>query len=132
MDQGIAATLDPAFQPQAVLAPYARLLIARELAPAALIRKIGRAGTDAAELSLELPERLLRLLRAAEAGQFTVHLHADDLETLGRSAARVGNRIVVALLASSLIEATATLATRGHGRKRRREPTLLRRRGRRH
>src|SRR5207244_4158092 len=97
-----------------------RGLIARELAPEALLRRLVHTGAAAGELGLELPERLRHLLRATEAGQLTIHLHADDLEAFGQSAARVGNRIVLALLASALIDGAATLATRQRRSTRRR------------
>lgn len=109
MDQGVAAELDPGFQLQDALTPYARRLMAVELAPDALTRRLAQAGAEAAQLGVELPQQVRHLLRAAEAGELQIRLHADDLEPLAARIERAGNRIVAALLASAVIEATAQL-----------------------
>lgn len=124
MDQGVAAELDPGFQLQGALTPYARRLMARELAPDALLRRLTQAGAEAAQLGVELPQQVRQLLRAAEAGELQIRLHADDLEPLAARVERAGNRIVAALLATAVIQAAAALLTPGRagGQRPRRSP----------
>lgn len=125
MDQGVAAELDPGFQLQDALTPYARRLMAGELAPDVVARRLAQAGAEAAQLGVELPGQMRRLLRAAEAGELQVRLHADDLEPLATPIQRAGNRIVAALLAAAVIEAAAELlAGRQASRRRPRRPLV--------
>lgn len=112
MDQGVAAELDPGFRLQDALTPYARRLMARELSPDVLVRRLQQAGAEAAQLGVELPQQLRHLLRAAEAGELRMRLHADDLEPLAAPIERAGKRIVAALLVSAAIEAAVVLAGR--------------------
>jgi ubiquinone biosynthesis protein len=117
MDQGLAAALDPSFLVQDELVPYARRLVSQETAPEVLAQRLAQAGQDAAQLGVELPEQARRLLHTAEAGDLQVRLHADDLEPLATRVERVGNRLVAAVLVSSLVQAAAVVA----GRRRRRQ-----------
>ena len=125
MDQGVAAELDPGFRLQDALTPYARRLMARELAPDVLVPRLAQAGAEAAQLGVELPQQVRHLLRAAEAGELQIRLHADDLEPLAARIERAGNRIVAALLVSAAIEAAAALLARGHGNGQRSRSSLI-------
>ena len=109
MDQGLAANLDPAFRLEDVLAPYARGLMARELSPAALARRLAKAGLDATRLGMELPGQLHRLLAVLDEGGLEVHLRAAELEPLVARTERLGNRLVAGGLAAAFIEGLAEL-----------------------
>jgi ubiquinone biosynthesis protein len=109
MDEGLAATLDPEYRLDEQLAPYAKRLIARERAPEVVFRELIEAGADWAQLGTELPRRLERLLRAAEAGDLQVRVANEDVRALGARIERAGNTISLALLAAAAIEAGVTL-----------------------
>ena len=109
MDEGMAAQLDPEFRLGDVLAPYARDLVLRQLSPAALARRVGRAGIDAAKLGAELPEQLRRLLAALEDGGVEVRLRPDELESILVRAERLGNRLVAGVIAAAFIDGLAEL-----------------------
>ena len=109
MNEGMAARLDPDFRLGDVLAPYARRLAAQRLTPAALARRLGDAGVSAAQLAVDLPEQLPRLLAALEDG-VPLHLRADELEPLVARAERLGNRLVAGMIAAALIDGLAELA----------------------
>ena len=53
--------------------------MARELSPAALARRLAKAGLDATQLGLELPGQLHRLLAVLDRGGLEVHLRAAEL-----------------------------------------------------
>ena len=122
MAEGIGADLDPSFRLQEALAPYAERLMERRLAPEEVSRRLTEAAGATAQLGVEAPDQVRRLLRAAEAGDLGVRLRADDLEPLLARAERVGNRIVAAILLSSVLQTAAMIATR----RRRRKPGLSR------
>lgn len=113
MDEGMAAQLDPQFRLGEVLGPYATRLMAAQLSPAALARRLQRAGIDVAQLGRELPEQLHRLVGLLDAGGPELHLRADELDPLIARLERVGNRLVAGMLAAALLEALAELTT-GH------------------
>jgi predicted unusual protein kinase regulating ubiquinone biosynthesis (AarF/ABC1/UbiB family) len=103
MCEGLAAALDPTFRLTGVLVPYAQRLLLAEYAPAAMARKLSRAGLEAAHLGAELPEQVRRLLFEAEHGGLEVGVRPEQFDSLVRRLERVGNQIVLALLAGSFI-----------------------------
>ena len=109
MEEGTAAQLDPEFRLGEVLGPYARGLIAAEMSPAALLRRLSRAGIDLAQLTADLPDELRRLLSGLQSGSLEVRLRANELEPLIARTERVGNRLVAAVLAAGLIDGLAQL-----------------------
>ena len=125
MNEGMARRLAPEFRIADVLAPYAERFVARQLSPAALTRRLRRAGIDAAQLGLELPAQLRRVLADLERGGLETHLRADELEPLMTRAERAGNRLVAGMIAAALIDALAGLITVDPERWRTREGPLL-------
>ena len=109
MSEGMAVRLDPEFRLGDVLAPYARQLVAHQFSPAALARRLGQAGLEAAQLGAELPDQLRRLLDAVDGGGLEVHLRADELEPLLARMERLGNRLVAGMIAAAFIEGLAEL-----------------------
>ena len=123
MEEGLAVRLDPDFELGAVLAPYARQLVAGQLSPRAVMQRLGRAGIDVAQLGTELPERLRELLAVLDEGGLELHLRAAELEPLVARAERLGNRVIAGILAGAVIDSLAELITADDvrlGRRRRR------------
>ncbi|HWC38139.1 MAG TPA: AarF/ABC1/UbiB kinase family protein [Acidimicrobiales bacterium] len=119
MEEGLLTTLDPDFELTEALAPYARRAFARELSPAALARRVEKFGIDTAELAVDLPGQLHRVLDAlGDSGGFEVHLRAAELQPLMGRAEHLGNRIAASILAAAAINGLSGLAARrgdGHG-----------------
>lgn len=109
MTEGMGAQLDPEFQLGEVLGPYAQRLVARQLEPAAFARRVGQAGLEAAQLGIELPGQLRRLLEVLDSGGLEVNLRAEELEPLVARAERIGNRLVAGVVAAAFIEGLAEL-----------------------
>jgi ubiquinone biosynthesis protein len=110
MDEGLAETLDPDFQLADALAPYAYRQMATELSPAALAGHLKQVGTDLAELTIDLPDQLHRMLAVLADGGLEIHLRAAELEPLVERAERLGNRIAASVLAAAVIDGMAELA----------------------
>jgi ubiquinone biosynthesis protein len=125
MNEGMAGALDPDFQLGAVLAPYARRLVARQLSPAALARRLSEAGIDVAHLGVELPDHLRRLLETLERGGFEAHLRADELEPIIVRVERLGNRLVAGVIAAAFIDAVTELVAADPARRRSWERPML-------
>ncbi|HUE26423.1 MAG TPA: AarF/ABC1/UbiB kinase family protein [Solirubrobacteraceae bacterium] len=128
MDEGMAEQLDPDFRLVEELRPYVYRHLVAELSPAALARRAGQAGVDLAELAVDFPGQLLRILELAASGGFEVHLRTAELEPLVGRAERLANRIAAAVLAAAVIDGLAELSatrTRPHGRRRLRLSTAV-------
>ena len=117
--EGLVAVLDPDFQFAEALAPYARRQLLAQLTPAAVLRRIEQLGADLAELAVDFPGRLDRLLKSVESGGLEVRLQTDELESMLTRAERVGNRIAAAVLAAAAIDRLAGLAVERQRRRRR-------------
>jgi ubiquinone biosynthesis protein len=119
MEEGMAKQLDPEFRLVEELTPYVYRHLAAQLSPAALARRAGQVGVDLAELALDFPDQLHRILELAASGGLDVHLRTAELEQTAKRLERLGNRIVVAVLAAAVLDALAELyatRTRPHGR----------------
>jgi ubiquinone biosynthesis protein len=117
---GLVAVLDPHFQFAEALAPYARRQLLAQITPAAVIERVEQFGADLAELAVDFPGRLDRLLKSVESGGLEVRLRTDELESLLTRAERIGNRIAIAVLAAATIDGLAGLAVERRRRRRRR------------
>ena len=119
MEEGMAAQLDPEFQLGDALKPYAQRLVAAQLSPAAMARRLTRAGVDVARLTSELPDQLHRLVGVLEGGGLEVHLRAAEIEPLVARTERLGNRIVAGVVAAAFIDGLAQLVSVDPRRQRR-------------
>jgi ubiquinone biosynthesis protein len=111
MNEGMAEQLDPDFRLVEELRPYVYRHLLAELSPAALARRAGQAGVDLAELAVDFPEQLHRILELAASGGFEVHLRTAELEPLVTRVERLGNRIAAAVLAAAVVDALVELSS---------------------
>ncbi|AOY70817.1 ubiquinone biosynthesis protein [Arthrobacter subterraneus] len=109
MAEGIGVRLDPAFNLTETLSPYAQRLALHSFSPSAYARRFGQAGLDAAELGVELPGKLRRILDLMDTDGFELHLRAAELEPLMERAERIGNRLVAGLIAAAFIRGVGEL-----------------------
>ncbi len=119
VDEGLTADVDPSFRFAEALAPYARRQLLARLTPDALRRRAEQFGAEVAELAVDLPGRLDRLLKSVESGGLEVHLRTDELDALLARAERVGNRVAASVLAAALIDGLGVLAVERRRRRRR-------------
>ena len=108
--EGLVAVLDPDFRFAEALAPYARRQLIAQVTPAAVRQRVEQFGADLAELTVDFPARLDRLLKSVESGGLEVRLRADEFESMLARTERVGNRIAAAVLAAATIDGLARLA----------------------
>lgn len=114
MAEGVATELDPQFQMTGVLEPYARELLARQYSPRSWARSLGRAGIEASQLGVELPQRLRRLLADIERGGVEIAVRPAGFEPVLARLERLANRIVLGVIVAALINGLAVLMSFYH------------------
>jgi ubiquinone biosynthesis protein len=124
MAEGIVAELDPDFRFAEALAPYASRHLVSGMTAGGAVRRLEQFGVDVADLAVELPARLDRILQAIETGGLEVHVRAAQVDALVARTERLANRVAASVLAAAVIEGLLQLQTR---RRRHRPPLPLRR-----
>lgn len=109
--EGIGVQLDPDFDLIGVLTPYARRLMKERLSPAAIAKRVARASAAGSALLLELPARLRRIVETVDRSGFEVHIRAGELRPIVERTERIGNRLVVGMIAAALINAIGGVIT---------------------
>jgi ubiquinone biosynthesis protein len=109
MHESLVTRLDPSFEFNSVLGPYARGMILRHFSPLGWGRAVGQAGIDLARLGVELPQQVRRLLSSLERGDVEVAARPTGLEPILHRVERIANRVVMGMLAAAFIVALSVL-----------------------
>lgn len=108
MTEGMGVRLNPEFNLGEILRPYAKTLAQEKFSPRNLAERLGKAGLEAAELGMILPEKLRTLIENIDGG-VEVHLRAEELEPLVGRVERIGNRLVAGMIAAAFIRGIGEL-----------------------
>jgi ubiquinone biosynthesis protein len=114
MHESLVTRLDPSFEFNSVLGPYARGMIARHFSPLGWGKAVGQAGVDLARLGIELPQQLRRLLSSVQRGDIEVAIRPTGLEAMVRRIERIANRLVLGIIAAAFVVALAVLLSAYH------------------
>jgi ubiquinone biosynthesis protein len=109
MNEGLGRQLDPSFALTTVLVPYAQRLILRQYSPALWAKRLSRAGLDAARLGVDLPEQLRRIIGEIERGGLEVGMRPEGFDPLVSRLERLGNRIILGIIAAAFVNGLAVL-----------------------
>src|SRR5581483_1806381 len=109
MEEAIAAEVAPDFRVGEVLAPYARRLVASELSPAALARRVEDLGVDLATLATDLPQLIRNVLEVIGGGSIEVHIRAEETHALLARAERLSDRLAASAIFGAVIVAGSQL-----------------------
>lgn len=109
MVEGLGQQLDPDFRLVSVIEPYAQRLVVQRRSPRYLARLMEAATMDAAQLGLEVPGQLRRILGDLERGTLEIGTRPGGLEPALDRLERLANRIVLSLIASAFIIGLAVL-----------------------
>lgn len=119
MTEGLAARLDPDFEPAEVLGVYAREMAHAEMAPMAVLRQLAQVFAELLEASHDAPARMLRLVDGLERALDAQERRSEHELVVERIDA-ASRRIERAVLASGVLTAAAVLLRRRPSRRRRR------------
>ena len=114
MHESLGTALDPEFQLTQVLVPYAKRLMLAEFSPTVWARRLGVAGIEAAQLGVDLPQQLRRLLRQVESGSLEIGMRPQGFERIVDRFEKLANRIVLGILAAAFINGLAILISVYH------------------
>lgn len=114
MGEGLAAQLDPSFNLTTVLVPYARDLLTRQYSPMRWAKRLGRAGLEAAQLGVDLPHQVRRIVTDLERGGLEVGMRPLGLEPVIRRFERLANRIVLGVIVAAFVNGLAVLMAAYH------------------
>lgn len=109
MVEGLGARLDPSFRITTVIAPYVDRLLLRQYSPSVWIKKFGHAGLDLAQLSVEMPQQMRRIMGEIERSSFGVGVRPEGSEPVLNRFERSSNRIVLGVIAAAFINSLAVL-----------------------
>lgn len=109
MDEGLGVQLDPSFNLATVLAPYAEKLIMRRYSPVFWAKQFSKSSLEMAQLSVELPQQVHRIISDIERGGLEVGMRPEHFEPIVRRFERLANRIVLGILAAAFINGLAIL-----------------------
>jgi len=109
MHEGLTVRLHPEMHMTSVLVPYAEELMLREYSPRLWARRVGRASLDIARLGVELPQQLHRLIGDIERGSLEVGMRPEGFESIVRRFERLGNRVVLGIIAAAFVNGLALL-----------------------
>jgi len=116
MHESLVTRLDPKFDFNAVLAPYARAMLMRQFSPILWGKAATQAGIDLARLGTELPQQVRRLLGAVQRGDLEFVVRPSGLDPLIRRLERMANRLVLGILTAAFVLALAVLIFAFHQR----------------
>jgi ubiquinone biosynthesis protein len=111
MIEGMGVLLDPTFSLGDALRPYATKLALSKFSPAAIAKRLAAAGLEAAELGIELPDKIRKIFDVVDRnGGIEVHLRTSELDPLVVRIEKVGNRLVAGVIAAAFIRGVGELA----------------------
>ncbi len=114
LTEGLGARLDPAFHLTAVIEPYTERLVLHQYSPARWVRKLGQASIEMAQLGVEVPQQLRRVMGEIERGGLEIGMRPESFEPLIRRLERLANRLVLAVIAAAFIIGLAVLLSFYH------------------
>ncbi len=109
MDEGLGTQLNPSFNLAGLLAPYAQRLLWQQYNPFFWLPRIGQVSRDTAQLGMELPQQLRRIMGYLERGDLEIGMHPTAFEPLLNRLEHLINRLVLGIIASAFIIGLAIL-----------------------
>lgn len=114
MVEGMGEKLDPDFEIMPVVEPHVRHLLKKRYAPSLLAERLPEAAADLASLGMELPRRLIRLVKSAERGETKIQTEVTGLDPHMRKLEQLINRMVLGIIAAAFINGLAVLVSVYH------------------
>jgi ubiquinone biosynthesis protein len=117
--EGMGRELDPDFDIAGEAMPMLEQSLRARYTPTALLKRGGRALSEAFTLIAGLPHDLSQLLRAARRGRLEIHIEVAHLKHVGNQLDGAANRLAVGIVVAALIVGSSIVMTISGG------PTLF-------
>ena len=114
MGEGLAARLDPSFNLLEVYLPLSEELMRRQFDLRRWLQQVAFTALDTAQMGLELPQQLRRVLSDIERGGFEVTIQPESYSTLIARLDALVNRLILALISVCLLITSGILAGAAH------------------
>jgi ubiquinone biosynthesis protein len=114
MGEGVAREVDPSFNIMDVYVPLVEDLTRGRITLRGWTKQLTLSAIDAVESSLEIPQRLRRILSDIERGGFEINIQPSSFDPYFVRLERLVNRILIALLAVSTTISTAFIVAAYH------------------
>jgi predicted unusual protein kinase regulating ubiquinone biosynthesis (AarF/ABC1/UbiB family) len=105
----VARTLDPTFDPNAVIQEEGAELMRKKLLQAATPAGLLGAALEAKEFAERLPGRVNQVMDALAEGQLTLNIQGIDERDIMRSVQKLANRVAAAVVVASLVIGAALI-----------------------
>jgi len=105
MSEGIGLSLDPEFRYLECAGPIFEGALRRMRGFGVMAARAGRAASEAADLSMDLPRRVTRLLARIERGEVALNVTHLGIENLARELQRMTNRLALAVILGASVVA---------------------------
>lgn len=114
MGEGLAREVDPSFNLMDVYVPLVEDLMRGHVTLRSWTKQFVLSGIDAVESSLEIPQRLRRILSDIERGGFEINIQPSSFDPYFARLERLINHVLIALLAVSTTISTAYIVAAYH------------------
>ena len=109
MSEGLGTQLDPTFKLTYFLQPYVKKMIQERMAVSYWLPQLGQAGLNAAQVGLDLPVQVHRLLEDLEHGNLEVGVQSQTYQPFLNRLERLVNRLVLGIVVAAFINGLAIL-----------------------
>jgi ubiquinone biosynthesis protein len=109
MIHGLSKGLDAELDVMELLEPHIRQILTKKYSPLALANQVPMAATEYAIFGLGFPQRLNRLFKSLERGDFQIKAETSELNSKLDKIVHLGNRLVLGLIISALIIGAAMI-----------------------
>jgi len=109
--EGMGRELDPDFDVASEAMPLLERSLRARYAPAALMKRGGRAFGEILSLIAGLPHDVSQLLRAARRGKLEVHIDVAHLQHVGNQLDGAANRLAIGIVVAALIVGSSIVMT---------------------
>jgi ubiquinone biosynthesis protein len=103
LSEGLGVALDPNFQLLPFASPYLKHFFQKRRAPDVMAGRMVQGALDAADVGLQLPRQITRLLTQIERGDTQVNINPDSLQDIMRQMQRMVNRIALSIILAGTI-----------------------------
>ena len=107
MGEGVAEEVDPKFNLMEVYVPLTEEALRERITLRSWTKQLALSGIDALESTVEIPQRLRRILGDIERGGFEINIQPSSFDPYFLRMERLVNHILIALLAVSTTISTA-------------------------